>query len=168
MPRKLVRGQDVWLGKGEQQTKDILKCMWCGQSFRTLDLMTRHMQETKHYTKVISQEQLVSWKSPDAQNTSQNHLNAVLKCKVCEQAFSSLKELSDHMVKNNHYQEPPRAGSGGPMDAPMPGAGVAAAMAGLGRPQVPPMPQQRGGPSPGAGSMGSPSMPPAKEKRKKL
>merc|ERR1719507_1176717 len=55
LPRKLVRGQDVWLGKGEQQTRDILKCMWCGESFRSLDLMTRHMQETKHYTKVISQ-----------------------------------------------------------------------------------------------------------------
>ena len=55
MPRKLVRGQDVWLGRGEQQTRDILKCMWCGESFRSLDLMTKHMQETKHYTKVISQ-----------------------------------------------------------------------------------------------------------------
>ena len=79
-----VRGQDVWLGKGEQQTRDILKCMWCGQSFRTLDLMTRHMQETKHYTKVISQEQLTTWKSPESGpgGASQNHLNAVLKCKV--------------------------------------------------------------------------------------
>ena len=25
VPRKLVRGQDVWLGKGEEQTKHILK-----------------------------------------------------------------------------------------------------------------------------------------------
>merc|ERR1712018_517032 len=110
LPRKLVRGQDVWLGKGEQQTRDILKCMWCGQSFRTLEIMTKHMQETKHYTKVISQEQLVSWKSPDSQVTSQNHVNAVLTCKVCDQAFSSLKELSDHMMKNNHYKDANRAG----------------------------------------------------------
>eukprot|EP00095_Tigriopus_kingsejongensis_P012316 maker-scaffold284_size223161-snap-gene-1.26 protein:Tk12316 transcript:maker-scaffold284_size223161-snap-gene-1.26-mRNA-1 annotation:"tiptop " len=105
LPRKLVRGQDVWLGRGEQQTKDILKCMWCGESFRSLDLMTKHMQETKHYTKVISQEQLVSWKSADSQTSSQNHVNAVLTCKVCDQAYSTLKELSDHMVKNNHYKE---------------------------------------------------------------
>jgi teashirt-like protein len=105
MPRKLVRGQDVWLGRGEQQTKDILKCMWCGESFRSLDLMTKHMQETKHYTKVISQEQLMSWRSPETSTSSQNHVNAVLTCKVCEQAFSTLKELSDHMVKNNHYKQ---------------------------------------------------------------
>jgi uncharacterized C2H2 Zn-finger protein len=105
LPRKLVRGQDVWLGRGEQQTKDILKCMWCGESFRSLDLMTRHMQETKHYTKVISQEQLMSWKAPDTGNANQNHVNAVLTCKVCEQGFSSLKELSDHMVKNNHFNK---------------------------------------------------------------
>merc|ERR1719245_1750487 len=112
MPRKLVRGQDVWLGRGEQQTRDILKCMWCGESFRSLDLMTKHMQETKHYTKVISQEQLMSWKSPEAAASSQNHVNAVLTCKVCEQAFSTLKDLSDHMVKNNHYKQDTDAGAG--------------------------------------------------------
>jgi hypothetical protein len=105
LPRKLVRGQDVWLGRGEQQTKDILKCMWCGESFRSLDLMTKHMQDTKHYTKVISQEQLMSWKAPETGNSNQNHVNAVLTCKVCEQGFSSLKELSDHMVKNNHFNK---------------------------------------------------------------
>ena len=54
-PRKLVRGQDVWLGKGEEQTRQILKCMWCGQSFRSLADLTTHMSETKHYTKVIPQ-----------------------------------------------------------------------------------------------------------------
>ncbi|XP_040563441.1 protein tiptop [Lepeophtheirus salmonis] len=127
MPRKLVRGQDVWLGRGEQQTKDILKCMWCGQSFRSLDLMTKHMQETKHYTKVISQEQLSSWKSGGGGNESsvpisspspnsassssqqhqhnQSHVNSVLTCKVCDSSFSTLRDLSDHMVKNNHYNE---------------------------------------------------------------
>lgn len=63
VPRKLVRGQDVWLGKGQEQTRQILKCMWCGESFKSLADMTVHMQETKHYTKVISQEQLSSWRS---------------------------------------------------------------------------------------------------------
>ena len=129
LPRKLVRGQDVWLGKGEQQTRDILKCMWCGESFRSLDLMTRHMQETKHYTKVISQEQLVSWKSGDgppptttpttlgssssAQNdTSGNHISSVLTCKVCDVPFSTLKDLSEHIVKNNHYKDGQTQGEG--------------------------------------------------------
>lgn len=55
MPRKLVRGQDVWLGKGQEQTRQILKCMWCGESFKSLAELTSHMQETQHYTKVISQ-----------------------------------------------------------------------------------------------------------------
>ena len=131
LPRKLVRGQDVWLGKGEQQTRDILKCMWCGESFRSLDLMTRHMQETKHYTKVISQEQLVSWKSGDgpppsttpstagpsiaisAQNeTCGNHVSSVLTCKVCDVPFSTLKDLSEHIVKNNHYKDGQTQGQG--------------------------------------------------------
>lgn len=124
LPRKLVRGQDVWLGKGAEQTRQILKCMWCGQSFRSLSEMTTHMQQTQHYTNIISQEQIISWKSTDdvkggssgsANNNSSNGANsaggnistvsAVLTCKVCDQAFSSLKDLSNHMVKNAHYKE---------------------------------------------------------------
>ncbi|CAM1308326.1 TSHZ3 (predicted) [Pycnogonum litorale] len=112
LPRKLVRGQDVWLGKGAEQTKQILKCMWCGQSFRTLADMTTHMRQTQHYTNIISQEQLISWKSPEEKSGENSvagatnpAVNAVLTCKVCDQAFSSLKELSSHMSKNSHYQE---------------------------------------------------------------
>ena len=157
LPRKLVRGQDVWLGKGAEQTRQILKCMWCGQSFRSLAEMTSHMQQTQHYTNIISQEQIISWRSggnsgapgpnpnsggsgnnnsgsgsesnstekpsrenngggresnpsntnsSNANSTSTNsHVSAVLTCKVCDQAFSSLKELSNHMVKNAHYKE---------------------------------------------------------------
>ncbi|KAL0272672.1 UNVERIFIED_CONTAM: hypothetical protein PYX00_005549 [Menopon gallinae] len=118
LPRKLVRGQDVWLGKGAEQTRQILKCMWCGQSFRSLAEMTSHMQQTQHYTNIISQEQIISWKSaddkqgggggppgPGAAAGASSHVSAVLTCKVCDQAFSSLKELSNHMVKNSHYKE---------------------------------------------------------------
>ncbi|XP_063378413.1 protein tiptop isoform X1 [Cydia fagiglandana] len=121
IPRKLVRGQDVWLGKGAEQTRQILKCMWCAESFRSLAEMTSHMQRTQHYTNIISQEQIISWKSSDeakgssASNAPNNpappttgtssHVSAVLTCKVCDQAFSSLKELSNHMVKNSHYKE---------------------------------------------------------------
>ncbi|XP_077283601.1 protein tiptop-like isoform X2 [Arctopsyche grandis] len=121
LPRKLVRGQDVWLGKGAEQTRQILKCMWCGQSFRSLAEMTSHMQQTQHYTNIISQEQIISWKSSDeskgatgptgnsntgaAATGTSSHVSAVLTCKVCDQAFSSLKELSNHMVKNSHYKE---------------------------------------------------------------
>lgn len=126
LPRKLVRGQDVWLGKGAEQTRQILKCMWCGQSFRSLAEMTSHMQQTQHYTNIISQEQIISWKSAEDNksgssssssgnqsassanvnsSTTNSHVSAVLTCKVCDQAFSSLKELSNHMVKNSHYKE---------------------------------------------------------------
>ncbi|XP_073824251.1 zinc finger domain-containing protein tiptop [Musca autumnalis] len=142
LPRKLVRGQDVWLGKGAEQTRQILKCMWCGQSFRSLAEMTSHMQETQHYTNIISQEQIISWKSTDDKGSRDNSscgssnrgcpstnsvntnpgsvtapsphspvantnptVTAVLTCKVCEMAFPTLKELSSHMIKNNHYTE---------------------------------------------------------------
>ena len=40
--------------------------MWCGSSFKTLAELTQHMQETQHYTKVISQEQITSWRSQAA------------------------------------------------------------------------------------------------------
>ena len=96
--------------------------------------MTRHMQETKHYTKVISQEQLVSWKSGDgppppttsatspthattAQNqndNSGNHVSSVLTCKVCDTSFSTLKDLSEHIVKSNHYKVGQSQGEGRP------------------------------------------------------
>ena len=91
--------QDVWIGRAEQQTRDILKCMGCGASFRSLDLLTKHMQETQHYKKVISHDQISSWKYPEAAASPKNHVNSVLTCKVCDKGFSSLKDLSDHMVK---------------------------------------------------------------------
>lgn len=78
--------------------------MWCAQSFKTLEEMTEHMQVTQHYRKIVSQEQIISWRTPEAQVT-QAQLNAVLTCKVCDEAFGSLKELSYHMVKNSHYKE---------------------------------------------------------------
>merc|ERR1719400_2627203 len=163
MPRKLVRGQDVWLGRGEQQTKDILKCMWCGQSFRTLEIMTKHMQETKHYTKVISQEQLMSWKSPESSGSGQNHVNAVLTCKVCEEAFSTLKDLSEHMVKNNHYKQEgpqgPQQGPPGSTGSPAGGPAQQLSRAGSVSPRGPGMP--------GAAAAAASNQQQSKEKRKK-
>ncbi|XP_041448302.1 protein teashirt [Drosophila obscura] len=121
LPRKLVRGQNVWLGKGVEQAMQILKCMRCGESFRSLGEMTKHMQETQHYTNILSQEQSISIKSQNQANANSdskdNHnnslsseesrtLSAVLTCKVCDKAFNSLGDLSNHMAKNNHYAEP--------------------------------------------------------------
>merc|ERR1719242_1990975 len=104
LPRKLVRGQDVWIGRADEQTRDILKCMGCGASFRTLDLLTKHMQATQHYKKVISHDQISTWKYPESPApVTKSPVNSVLSCKVCDKGFSSLKELSDHMVRANHY-----------------------------------------------------------------
>ena len=127
IPRKLVRGQDVWIGRADQQTKDILKCMSCGESFRSLELLTKHMQETQHYKKVMSHDQISSWKYPEAQQqaSSKNHVNSVLSCKVCDKGFSSLKDLSDHMVKANHYTA--ESGAKMPRHHPAPSAAQVAA-----------------------------------------
>ena len=62
------------------------------------------MRVTQHYTNIISQEQIISWRTPEDKLT-QAQVNAVLTCKVCDEAFGSLKELSYHMVKNAHYKE---------------------------------------------------------------
>ncbi|KAL9925145.1 protein teashirt [Glossina fuscipes] len=124
LPRKLVRGQNVWLGKGVEQAMQILKCMRCGESFRSLSEMTKHMQETQHYTNILSQEQTISMKSSsttgdnkDGQNSLSSEesrtLSAVLTCKVCDKAFNSLGDLSNHMAKNNHYAEPLMQSMGG-------------------------------------------------------
>ncbi|XP_030555835.1 protein tiptop [Drosophila novamexicana] len=145
LPRKLVRGQDVWLGKGAEQTRQILKCMWCGQSFRSLAEMTSHMQETQHYTNIISQEQIISWKSGDERPTNGNQgqgqgggssssatptatsVSAVLTCKVCDQAFGTLKELSAHMAQQSHYKDTASSCSSS-VSPPAPPSGSAAAL----------------------------------------
>ncbi|XP_036226518.2 protein teashirt [Bactrocera oleae] len=133
LPRKLVRGQNVWLGKGVEQAMQILKCMRCGESFRSLGEMTKHMQETQHYTNILSQEQTISMKSSGGGDSKDGHnslsseesrtLSAVLTCKVCDKAFNSLGDLSNHMAKNNHYAEPlmqSMAGSAGSRKRPAP------------------------------------------------
>lgn len=47
--------------------------MWCGQSFRTLAEMTQHMKVTQHYTNIISQEQITSWRQPENSETTSKH-----------------------------------------------------------------------------------------------
>ena len=124
LPRKLVRGQDVWIGRADEQTRDILKCMGCGASFRSLDLLTKHMQETQHYKKVISQDQISSWRHPESQPSPKNHVNSVLTCKMCDKSCGSLKELSDHMRSCAHHNGDARPS---PQSRPPPSAAQAAA-----------------------------------------
>lgn len=66
--------------------------MWCGQSFRTLAEMTQHMRETQHYTNIISQEQITSWRQPDGSETtssSKQHSN--------KQSGHNTRLLNDHL-----------------------------------------------------------------------
>ena len=51
----------------------------------------------------------------------------MLTCKVCDKGFSSLKELSDHMVKANHYSGDAKPASGRNIPAPPSAAQVQAA-----------------------------------------
>ncbi|CAK9301327.1 unnamed protein product [Gordionus sp. m RMFG-2023] len=50
---KMVRGQNTWLSKGSKKAKDIMKCIWCGDSFGSLPDLTSHMVATQHYRKII-------------------------------------------------------------------------------------------------------------------
>ena len=95
--------------------------MWCGQSFKSLADMTQHMKVTQHYTNIISQEQITSWKTPEekaaaatagsanssvrSSTPNSGTVNQVMTCKVCNEGFTSLKDLSAHMIKNQHFKD---------------------------------------------------------------
>ncbi|PAA58867.1 hypothetical protein BOX15_Mlig007734g2 [Macrostomum lignano] len=51
---KLVRGQDMWINSETEQTREILRCIRCRQSFRTLPELTMHMVRSRHYAEIIS------------------------------------------------------------------------------------------------------------------
>ncbi|CAH8872281.1 unnamed protein product [Trichobilharzia szidati] len=50
---KLVRGQDMWINSETEQTREILRCMRCHQSFRSLPELTMHMMKTNHYSEIV-------------------------------------------------------------------------------------------------------------------
>uniref|UniRef100_A0A0X3PQJ2 C2H2-type domain-containing protein n=1 Tax=Schistocephalus solidus TaxID=70667 RepID=A0A0X3PQJ2_SCHSO len=50
---KLVRGQDMWINSETEQTREILRCMRCNQSFRSLPELTMHMMKTNHYSEIV-------------------------------------------------------------------------------------------------------------------
>lgn len=78
--------------------------IWCQESFKTLDDLSKHMQVTQHFMNIVSPEQITSWKQPDDKN-QQSQMNQVLTCKVCDESFPSLKELSAHIQKTSHYKD---------------------------------------------------------------
>merc|ERR1712012_1470662 len=41
--------QSQWISRGPESNKDIFKCVWCKDSFSSLQALTVHMKETKHF-----------------------------------------------------------------------------------------------------------------------
>ena len=52
-PQRLVRGQDVWLSRGDEQTGRILRCVRCDAAARSLAELTMHMVRTGHYAGIV-------------------------------------------------------------------------------------------------------------------
>ena len=52
-PQRLVRGQDVWLAHGVEQTDRILRCIQCNAPARSLAELTLHMVHTRHYINIV-------------------------------------------------------------------------------------------------------------------
>jgi len=48
-----VRGQDVWLARGVEQTDRILRCIQCNAPARSLAELTLHMVHSKHYINIV-------------------------------------------------------------------------------------------------------------------
>ncbi|KAK2145550.1 hypothetical protein LSH36_674g01038 [Paralvinella palmiformis] len=104
---KLVRGQDMWLNHGSEQTKQILRCMQCGESFKSLPELTVHMIQTKHYTNIVGTEPqgktLKSTKSSmSTSDCSDTESTTHHRCHKCKELFDDAESLSQHQEKSGH------------------------------------------------------------------
>ena len=102
---KLVRGQDMWLNQESEQTRRILRCMQCGESFKSLPLLTVHMMQTQHYTKIVSSEH--GRRSHKCSTYCDRELDkeCIFKCKVCHEAFTDMEGLANHMIVSGHHKK---------------------------------------------------------------
>ena len=69
-PQRLVRGQDVWLARGVEQTDRILRCIQCNAPARSLAELTLHMVHTRHYINIVGPTASTTTSSPCVQPTS--------------------------------------------------------------------------------------------------
>ena len=110
---KLVRGQDMWLNQESEQTRRILRCIQCGESFKTLPLLTVHMMKTQHYTKIVSSEHTRRTHKCSAYCDKEQDKDCVFKCKVCQETFTDMEGLANHMIMSGHHKkQSPRASQG--------------------------------------------------------
>ncbi|KAL3317015.1 Teashirt 3 [Cichlidogyrus casuarinus] len=90
---KLVRGQDMWINSETEQTREILRCMHCQQSFRTLPDLTMHMIATNHFSEIVYNE--INSKS-SASDTDKRRGEAIKRrCMSQTQKQSPHNESSD-------------------------------------------------------------------------
>lgn len=101
---KLVRGQDMWLNTESEQTKRILRCMQCGESFKSLPMLTVHMMQTQHYTKIVSSEHGRRTHKCSAYCDRDVDRECVFKCKVCNSMFVDMEGLANHMILSGHHK----------------------------------------------------------------
>ena len=102
---KLVRGQDMWLNQGSEQTRQILRCMQCGESFKSLPELTVHMMQTRHYTNIVNFEGMRKVHRCSAYCEKCNEEESVFKCKVCQETFTDMEGLANHMVLSGHHKK---------------------------------------------------------------
>ncbi|CAG5136801.1 unnamed protein product [Candidula unifasciata] len=100
---KLVRGQDMWLNQESEQTRRILRCIQCGQSFESLPLLTVHMMQTQHYTKIVNSDHARRPHKCSTYCGRELHQECVFKCKVCHKIFGDMEKLASHMVVSGHH-----------------------------------------------------------------
>ena len=102
---KLVRGQDMWLNQESEQTRRILRCIQCGESFKTLPMLTVHMMKTQHYTKIVSSEHTRRTHKCSAYCEREPDKECVFKCKVCQDTFTDMEGLANHMIMSGHHKK---------------------------------------------------------------
>ena len=105
---KLVRGQDMWLNQGSEQTRQILRCMQCGESFKSLPELTIHMMNTKHYTNIVGSDTgRKQHKCSTYCEKCPNEHDSALKCKYCLGSFDDMDSLSKHMISCHYKRQSP-------------------------------------------------------------
>lgn len=106
---KLVRGQDMWLNHGCEQTRQILRCMECDESFKSLPELTVHMIQTKHYANIVGADTLQrkvpsknseSRSEPSSESSDANRVH----CLVCLEPFDDAESLGNHILEAGHYK----------------------------------------------------------------
>ncbi len=102
---KLVRGQDMWLNQGSEQTRQILRCMQCGESFKTLPELTIHMMKTRHYTNIVGAETKKVHKCSSYCDKCPEEAESVFKCKLCGESLKDMESLTHHMVVSGHHRK---------------------------------------------------------------